>query len=137
MKHTEANLFVDGGSRGNPGPAGVGVVLTTTDNITIAEINVFLGNTTNNAAEYMSLIHGLQLAQTHAISRIHIFMDSMLVVKHILGEYKVKNTRLQPLYDRAQQLLALFGDGYTIEHIERSKNSRADKLANIAMNRGS
>ena len=63
-------------------------------------------------------------------------MDSMLIVKHITGEYQVKNTRLQPLYKRVQDLLKLFGDGYTIKHIERAKNARADKLANIAMDRG-
>jgi ribonuclease HI len=136
MKYTEANLYTDAGSRGNPGLAGVGVVLTTTNNKSIAETSIFLGTTTNNAAEYMGLIHGLQIAQQHGISRIHIFMDSMLVVKHITGEYKVKNSRLQPLYNRVQDLLKLFGDGYTIEHIERAKNARADKLANEAMNRG-
>jgi ribonuclease HI len=136
MKHTEANLYTDAGSRGNPGLSGVGVVLTTTDNKTIAETSIFLGTTTNNAAEYMGLIHGLQIAQQHGISRIHIFLDSMLVVKHITGEYKVRNSRLEPLYKRTQDLLELFGDGYTIEHIERAKNARADKLANEAMNRG-
>ena len=136
MKYTEANLYTDGGSRGNPGPAGVGIVLTTTDNKTINEASIFLGTTTNNASEYMALIHGLQIAQKYGISRICIFMDSMLIVKHITGEYQVKNTRLQPLYKRVQDLLKLFGDGYTIKHIERAKNARADKLANIAMDRG-
>jgi ribonuclease HI len=136
MKHTEANLYTDAGSRGNPGPSGVGVVLTTTDNKSIAEMSIFLGITTNNAAEYMGLIHGLQIAQQHGIVRINIFMDSMLIVNHIKGIYKVRNSRLEPLYKRVQELLKLFGDGYTIEHIERAKNARADKLANEAMNRG-
>lgn len=136
MEYTEANLYTDGGSRGNPGPSGVGIVLTTTNNKTIAEVSVFLGTTTNNAAEYMALIYGLQLAQQHGISRIHIFTDSMLIVKHITGEYKVRNSRLEPLYNRVQKLLNLFGDSYTINHIERAKNSRADKLANIAIDRG-
>ncbi len=136
MKHTEANLYTDAGSRGNPGLAGVGVVLTTTDNKLITEASIFLGVTTNNAAEYMGLIHGLQIAQQHGISRINIFVDSMLIVKHIKGEYKVRNSRLEPLYNRVQELLKLFGDGYTIEYIERAKNTRADKLANEAINRG-
>jgi len=136
MKYTEANLYTDAGSRGNPGPAGVGIVLTTTDNKVITETSIFLGVTTNNAAEYMGLIYGLQIAQQHGISRINIFTDSMLIVKHISGEYKIRNTRLEPLYKRVQELLKLFGDGYTITHIERAKNARADKLANEAMNRG-
>jgi len=89
MKYTEANLYTDAGSRGNPGPAGVGIVLTTTDNKVITETSIFLGVTTNNAAEYMGLIYGLQIAQQHGISRINIFTDSMLIVKHISGEYKI------------------------------------------------
>lgn len=121
MKYTEANLYVDGGSRGNPGPSGVGIVLTTIDNKTIVETGMFLGETTNNASEYMGLINGLQIAQQHGVHRIHIFMDSLLVVKHITGEYKVKNSRLQPLYKRAVELLKLFGDGFTITHIERAR----------------
>jgi len=137
MKHeSEANLYTDGGSRGNPGPSGIGVVLTTLDNKTISEANVFLGTTTNNAAEYMGIINGLQLAIKNDISRINIFTDSLLIVKHIKKEYQIKNTRLQPLYNKVLELLNFFGNGYTIQHIERNKNTRADKLANIAMDRG-
>ncbi len=137
MKHLEADLYFDGGSRGNPGPSGVGVrILNTNQQQLIVEKSIFLGHTTNNASEYMGLIHGLQLAQQYGASRVNIYTDSMLVVKHITGEYKVRNSRLKPLYDRALELLKLFGDGYTINHITRDKNKRADELANEAMNRG-
>jgi ribonuclease HI len=137
MKHLEADLYFDAGSRGNPGPAGVGVrIINSIKQETIAETSIFLGHTTNNAAEYMGLIHGLQLAQQHGVTRINIYSDSMLVVKHIKGEYKVRNSRLKPIYDRAIDLLKLFGDGYEINHIPRAKNARADELANEAMNRG-
>ena len=137
MKELEADLYFDGGSRGNPGPSGVGIVLiNTSTQKTIAETSIFIGHTTNNACEYAGLIHGLQLAQQHGISRINIYSDSMLVVNHINGSYKVRNSRLKPIYDRAIDLLKLFGDGYTVNHIPRAKNARADELSNEAMNRG-
>jgi len=137
MQYLEADLYVDGGSRGNPGPSGVGIViLDTNSQKTIVEKSIFIGHTTNNAAEYSGLIHGLQIAQQYGIARINIFMDSMLIINHIKGVYKVRNSRLEPLYKRVQELLKLFGDGYNIEHIERTKNARADKLANEAINRG-
>ena len=133
----EADLYFDAGSRGNPGPAGVGIsIFNTISKKVVAETSIFLGHTTNNAAEYMGLIHGLQLAQQHGITRVNIYSDSMLVVKHINGEYKVRNSRLKPIYDRAIDLLKLFSDGYTINHVPRAKNARADELANEAMNRG-
>ena len=137
MKELEGDLYFDGGSRGNPGPAGVGIViLNTSTQKTLVEKSIFIGHTTNNACEYAGLIHGLQLAQQYGISKINIYSDSMLVVKHINGEYKVRNSRLKPLYDRAITLLKLFGDGFSINHIERAKNHRADELANVAMNKG-
>ena len=137
MEHLEVDLYFDAGSRGNPGPAGVGVFIQSTNQRKlIAETSIFLGHTTNNAAEYMGLIHGLQLAQQHGATRVNIYSDSMLVVKHINGEYKVRNSRLKPIYDRALDLLKLFGDGFTIQHIPRAKNARADELANSAMDRG-
>ena len=137
MEHLEVDLYFDAGSRGNPGISGVGVLIKTTNQQKlVTETSIFLGHTTNNAAEYMGLIHGLQLAQQHGATRVNIYSDSMLVVKHINGDYKVRNSRLRPLYDRALDLLKLFGDGFTINHIPRAKNARADELANEAMNRG-
>ncbi len=136
MQNFEVDIYCDGGSRGNPGISGIGVViLNTHTKQTIMEQSVYLGETTNNASEYMALIHGLQFAQTVAASRVNIYLDSLLVVNHIKGEYQVKNSRLKPLYLRVIDLLKLFGDGFTIQHIPREENTRADKLANIAMNR--
>ncbi len=137
MTYQEADLYVDGGSRGNPGPAACGMILIDPlSGETIAEKSVFLGHTTNNAAEYMGLIQGLHLAHTLGITRINIYSDSELVVNHITGKYRVKNSRLEPLYKEALRSLKLFGDGYQIIHIQRSKNARADRLVNEALNRG-
>lgn len=137
MNKLEADMYCDAGSRGNPGPSGIGIVIINTiTKKTIVESSIFIGHTTNNAAEYTGLIQGLQLAQQYGISRINIYSDSMLIVNHIKGEYTVRNSRLKPLYDKSIDLLKLFGDGFTINHIPRAKNSRADELANAAMNRG-
>lgn len=137
MKRLEADLYFDGASKGNPGISAVGVsILNTNQQTVIVEKSIYLGETTNNAAEYMGLVHGLQLAQQHGVTRINIYTDSMLVVNHLKGIYKVRNSRLEPLYNRAIELLKLFGDGYEISHIPRAKNSRADELANEAVKRG-
>jgi len=137
MKHLEVDLYCDGASKGNPGPAGVGVKIQNTHQQTvIVEKGIYLGETTNNASEYMAIIHGLQLAQQCGATRVNIYSDSMLIINHLKGEYKIRNSRLEPLYNRVIDLLKLFGDGYTFNHIERSKNSRADELANIAIKRG-
>ena len=137
MKHLECDLYFDGASKGNPGESAVGVrILNTNQQTIVIEKSIYLGHTTNNAAEYAGLIHGLQLAQEYGTTRINIYTDSMLVVNHLKGIYKVRNSRLEPLYNRAIDLLKLFGDGYEISHIERSKNSRADELANEAIKRG-
>ncbi|HQF36547.1 MAG TPA: ribonuclease HI family protein [Candidatus Dojkabacteria bacterium] len=137
MKKLEADLYFDGASKGNPGMAAVGVsILNTNQRTVIVEKSIYLGETTNNAAEYMGLIHGLQLAQQYGVTRINIYTDSMLVANHLKGIYKVRNSRLEPLYNRVIELLKLFGDGYEITHIPRSKNARADELANEAIKRG-
>ena len=137
MKELEADLYFDGASKGNPGISAVGVsILNTNQQTVIVEKSIYLGHTTNNAAEYAGLVHGLQLAQQHGVTRINIYTDSMLVVNHLKGIYKVRNSRLEPLYNRAIELLKLFGDGYEITHIPRAKNARADELANEAVKRG-
>ena len=102
----------------------------------IIEKSFFLGRTTNNAAEYTALIYGLELALQHKITRLNIFTDSLLIVNHVTGIYKIRNSRLKPLYDKVINLLKYFGDGYVITHIPREKNKKADTLANEAMNRG-
>ena len=137
MKHLEVDIYSDGASKGNPGQAGCGVmILNTNQQTVIAEKAIYLGETTNNASEYMALIHALQLAQQYGATRVNIYTDSMLIVNHIKGLYKVRNSRLEPLYNRVIDLLKLFGDGFSITHIERAKNKRADELANEAVRRG-
>jgi len=137
MHNLEVDLYFDGASKGNPGISAVGVrILNTNQQTVVIERSIFLGHTTNNAAEYAGLVHGLQLAQEYGATRVNIYTDSMLVVNHLKGIYKVRNSRLEPLYNRAIELLKLFGDGYEINHIPRAKNARADELANEAVKRG-
>lgn len=126
-------LHIDGGARGNPGPAGVGVVLRCADdNRPLHEAGYFLGTATNNVAEYRGLIRGLEVAGKLGADPLHIHSDSELMVKQIKGEYRVKSADLKPLYERAKALLGKH-DGWKITHVRREKNQRADELANLAM----
>jgi ribonuclease HI len=122
---------VDGGSRGNPGPAGYGVHIEREDG-TIAELKESLGLATNNVAEYSGLIAALRWAAAHGISKLHIRADSELLVKQMRGEYRVKSPGLQPLYEQARALTRQIGD-VTFEHVRREFNRDADRLANEAM----
>jgi len=124
----------DGGARGNPGPAGIGVVLRARDGTELLTLGRFIGRATNNVAEYRALITGLQKAKELGARRVAIRGDSELVVKQMKGEYRVKNEALRDLYDEAQALLGQFA-GSTIDHNYRNKNALADKLANLAMDR--
>ncbi len=127
-------LHVDGGSRGNPGPAGAGVVLAdAATNRPIHEAGYFLGRMTNNAAEYEGLIRGLELAAELKPRTLTVLADSQLMVFQMTGVYKVKNARLKPLHQRAGDLAAAIGH-VQFEHIYRENNARADDLANKAMN---
>jgi ribonuclease HI len=133
----EADLYFDGASRGNPGLSGVGIyIIDSSTKNPVIEKSVFIGKTTNNVAEYTGLIIGLKTAKELGITRLNIFSDSLLVVNHIKGIYKIKNSRLLPLYTQAVNYLKLFGDGFEIAHILRAKNSKADQLANIAIDKG-
>lgn len=127
-------LEFDGGSRGNPGPAGIGIVLRAADATTLVTLGRFIGRATNNVAEYRALITALEEAKKLGARKIIIRGDSELVIKQIRGEYRVKNAGLKQLYDEAQHLLHQF-DHAKIEHNLRDKNTLADKLANLAMNR--
>ena len=127
-------LEFDGGSRGNPGPAGIGVVLRSKDGTELVTLGRFIGRATNNVAEYRALITALQKAMELGAKRVAIRGDSELVVKQIKGEYRVKNEGLRELYEEARTLLAQF-DHATIDHNYRHKNALADKLANLAMDR--
>jgi ribonuclease HI len=125
---------IDGGSRGNPGPAGYGVRIEQSDG-TILELKEFLGSCTNNIAEYSGLIAALRWAAEHAVSELRVRSDSELLVKQMRGEYRVKNPGLLPLYEDARALIRKVG-GVTFEHVRREFNQDADRLANEAMDEG-
>src|SRR5439155_18263849 len=127
-------LEFDGGSRGNPGPAGIGVVLRAQDGTALVTLGRFIGRATNNVAEYRALITALEEAKELGAKKLLIRGDSELIVKQMRGEYRVKNADLRDLYDEAQFLLHQF-DEAKIEHNLRDKNKLADKLANRAMDR--
>jgi ribonuclease HI len=124
----------DGGSRGNPGPAGLGVVLSAEDGTPLVTSGKYIGAATNNVAEYMALIHGIREAEKLGAKKIRIRGDSELVIKQMRGEYRVKNPALKNLFDQAQSLVARF-ESVTFEHNLREHNSLADRLANRAMDR--
>lgn len=125
----KGQLYCDGASKGNPGDAGIGCLILY-DNNSI-EISEYIGITTNNVAEYHALLRGLEEALKIGISEIEIFSDSELLVRQLTGNYKVKNDKLIPLFKKAKALLERFKN-YIIMHIEREKNSHADKLAKEA-----
>ncbi len=127
-------LHADGGSRGNPGPAGAGAVLYDDQGREVAALARYLGSTTNNEAEYQALIMGLAEAQRLGAAQLTVKMDSELVVRQLSGQYRVKAPGLKPLYDQARRLLQGFG-AVTILHVRRQFNQRADELANQAMDR--
>ena len=127
--------FSDGGARGNPGPAGIGAVLYNEDKIIVAEISQYLGETTNNQAEYRALIAALKKARELGGQEITCYLDSELVVKQLNREYKVKNKDLAPLFLEVYNLSLGFRK-ISFIHIPREKNSVADRLANEAMDRG-
>lgn len=127
-----ARLHADGGARGNPGPAGIGVVLRDENGDIAGEIARGVGRATNNVAEYKALIAGLELALDKGVSDIDIFMDSQLVVQQVKGLWKIKNESLRPLAVRARALLNRF-DSAVLALVGREQNSDADKLANQGM----
>jgi ribonuclease HI len=124
--------YIDGGARGNPGPAGYGVRFETADGALVDEIYAPLGVTTNNVAEYEGLLAALQYAVDRGHRSLRIRSDSELLVKQMRGEYKVRHPNLQPLYERARRLAAAL-EALSIEHVPRSANREADRLANRAM----
>jgi len=125
-------LEFDGGSRGNPGPAGIGVVLRAGDGTPLVTLGRFIGRATNNVAEYKALVAALSEAKKLGAKSVTIRGDSELIIKQMLGEYRVKHPDLKPLYEEARHLLHQF-DHAKIEHNLRHKNELADKLANLAM----
>ena len=127
-----ATLHSDGGARGNPGPAGIGVVLLGEKKEVLAETARSIGVATNNVAEYAALIAGLELALERGITEIECVLDSELVVAQLEGRWKIKNERLRSLAVEAQTLLGRF-DTVRLRHVRRAGNERADALANQAM----
>ncbi len=124
--------YIDGGARGNPGPAGYGVRVQSPDGAVIAELHGGLGIATNNVAEYNGLLAALQWAIDHGERDLHVRADSELLVKQMRGQYKVKHPGLQPLYARAR-LLAAQLDRVRFEHVRREFNKDADRLSNLGM----
>ncbi|MFH1030215.1 MAG: ribonuclease HI family protein [bacterium] len=125
-------LYTDGGARGNPGPAGIGAVLKDENGKNIAEISEYIGETTNNQAEYKALIAGLERAKEIGAGEIECFLDSELVVKQMKREYKVKNEDLAPLFVIAWNLILGFKK-ISFTHVMRQYNQEADKLVNKAI----
>ncbi len=124
--------YIDGGARGNPGPAGYGVRIERADGSLIEEFGDAIGVATNNVAEYRGLIAALEWARAHGCRRTRVRSDSLLLVQQMRGAYKVKNAGLQPLHARATLLAHEIGR-VTFEHVGRSLNAHADRLANRAM----
>lgn len=125
-------LFTDGGARGNPGPAGIGVVLQDDEGVVVAEIAEGIGHATNNVAEYRALIAGLELALERGCTELEVRIDSKLVAMQVEGRWKIKSDGLRSLAVRARSLLDRFGD-VSISHVPRLENAHADRLANIGM----
>jgi ribonuclease HI len=125
-------LCTDGASRGNPGHAAAGVVIEREDGTLVARGKKYLGEMTNNAAEYRALILGLAAVRRYRPTAVQVRMDSELVVRQMLGEYKVKDATLQPLYESAQELARML-PRVTFAHVPRAENALADKLANEAL----
>jgi ribonuclease HI len=127
--------YCDGGSRGNPGPAGYGVYIEGPGGEKLAELSEYLGKATNNVAEYSALLAALEWALKSGQPRLRVVADSELLVKQMLGRYKVASPDLRPLYEEAKRRVAQL-EGFRIEHVLRGKNQKADRLANLAMDRG-
>lgn len=123
---------IDGGSRGNPGPASYGVVIRDPRGEIVARLKKYIGRTTNNVAEYYGLIAALDYAQSNSIKALRIESDSELMVKQMRGQYKVKSADLKPLFERAKKMSQTFSV-FRIEHVYREQNKEADALANEAM----
>jgi ribonuclease HI len=126
---------VDGGARGNPGPAGYGVAIQDETGHPVAELSEYLGHRTNNYAEYQGLLAALRYAAENHVKALQVVSDSELMVRQMKGIYKVRNPDLRKLYDEAQQLVRRL-EHFEIRHAMREQNKTADRLANEAMDRG-
>ena len=127
------NVWIDGGARGNPGPAGYGVHIEDAHGEVLAELHGGLGIATNNVAEYNGLLAALRWAIEHGHQHVHVRADSELLVKQMRGEYKIKHEGLKPLAARARLLIMELGGTVTFEHVRREFNKDADRLSNLGM----
>jgi ribonuclease HI len=131
----EVTVYADGGARNNPGPAAIGVVVKDSSQeppSTLATVSEYIGETTNNVAEYRAVIAGLEQARRFRPRRLKVRADSLLVVKQLRGEWKIKHEGLQPLHQRARALVREFDD-VDIAHVRREYNTEADALVNEAL----
>jgi ribonuclease HI len=128
----ELRIHIDGASRGNPGDAGFGVYVAGPDGGAVAELYGYLGQATNNVAEYEALLHALRFALEQGARRIAIFSDSELVVRQVTGAYRVKHPSMIPLHRAATALLGRFEQA-AVRHVRREQNKDADRLANRAL----
>jgi ribonuclease HI len=123
---------VDGGARGNPGPAAIGVVLRDAEGNVVEEVGEAIGEATHNVAEYRALLRGLELAGAHGASDVELIGDSELVVRQVEGRYKVKNAGMKELHQEVKRALGEF-DSWSIRHVRRESNGDADRLVNEAL----
>ena len=123
---------MDGGARGNPGPAAIAAVASTPDGEELAERKLYIGEATNNVAEYRALLLGLELARDLGADEVEVINDSELVARQIGGEYKVKHAGLKPLFIEAMRTLREF-DAWAVRSVRREQNERADELVNEAL----
>jgi ribonuclease HI len=125
-------VFTDGASRGNPGPAALGIIVYDENDQCLLEHNERLGEQTNNFAEYMAVIRALELAIEREWTVVHVYCDSQLLVRQMLGEYKVKAPQIKPLFEQAKGLVRRL-DKVSFTHVRRELNKEADALANLAL----
>lgn len=138
-RQSQANSWisanVDGGARGNPGPAGYGVYIRDASGAPIKQISEYIGHKTNNFAEYSALLAALRFAVENGYRALKVISDSELMVRQMTGRYRVSSPDLKPLYEKARSLVRQL-DRFSIEHVLRAHNKHADRLANEAMDRG-
>ena len=125
-------VHVDGGARGNPGPAAIGVVTSTPDGEVVDELAEPIGDATNNVAEYRALLRGLERARELGATEVELVNDSELVARQVQGAYKVKHAGLRPLYDQAMEALRGF-ERWSVRSVPRAQNAHADQLVNAAL----
>lgn len=132
MASSALEIHIDGGSRGNPGPAGYGVVICDESGEIVERLHAYVGRQTNNYAEYCGLLAALRYAVAQSAQRVRILADSQLLVRQMQGRYAVKSANLKPLFEEARSLARQIPD-FGMTHVYREKNREADRLANLAM----